>query len=326
MTDEISRRKVLIGSPLVVTAAALGANSASGETTKRIATAADLTPITYMPVALQQQFSKNQQLLSGTRYAEFFDGDLSVPASLARALRHGPLPSNLTLTPSVEDINRLFDPGRFPDAGYALLDGPTAYAQSRIEMPGVTSEMFKWWFLWHPLDKQRYMLWFPHAHVENSVEDPKRLADASLSYEKRLYNNPNHLTEFIGPSSLPIIIHFTDPVDLGFDPAVLKRAGITANASGTIRPAAAPDTTFILMVHLARDTNRGLELFSRYWIGAHPEFKRFAGGSNASGLLDKMGMGKEAIESMAYEMAMHDLTEFNVLKRILPRVHKAFAA
>ena len=62
MTDEISRRKVLIGSPLVVTAAVLGENSASGETTKRIATAADLTPITYMPVALQQQFSKNTLL------------------------------------------------------------------------------------------------------------------------------------------------------------------------------------------------------------------------------------------------------------------------
>jgi len=85
-----------------------------------------------------------------------------------------------------------------------------------------------------------------------------------------------------------------------------------------IRIADAPDTTFMFMLHLARDTDRGLELFSRYWIGAHPEFKRFPGGVDAPALMNKMGMNSETLERLAYEMSVHDMTEFNQLARMLP--------
>ena len=74
----------------------------------------------------------------------------------------------------------------------------------------------------------------------------------------------------------------------------MKRAGFKASASGTIRIVGAPDTMFKL--HLARDTDRGLELFSRYWIGAHREFKRFPGGADAPALMDEMSMNSETRE------------------------------
>lgn len=284
-----------------------------------------LTPVTYYPVAMQRQFFENKDAMVGKPYADIFKPDLSVPVAWAKLLQHGPMPLEQTLTPSVADINKLLDPTiRFPDAGYAMLDGPTAYAQSRIEMAGVTTDMLKWWFTWHPQEKQRYMLWFPQAHIDNYVADPQRLADMSLSYEQRLYDNPNFVDEFIGPNSLKIVIHFTDPAKLGLDTAALARAGFKASASGTIRIAEAPDTTFMLMLHLARDTEHGLELFSRYWIGAHPEFKRFQGGADAPALMSKMGMNHEAIERLAYEMSVHDMTEFNQLARILPHLHARF--
>ncbi len=168
------------------------------------------------------------------------------------------------------------------------------------------------------------MLWFPYAHVDNSVADPARLADTALSYEQRLYNNPNFVEGFIGPSSLKIVIHFTDPVELGFDKALLRRSRFTTGACGTIRLAEAPETTFMLMVHLARDTGRGLELLSRYWIGAHPEFKRFQGGSDAPALLGKTGMDRTAMEMLAYEMSVHDMTEFSTLAGLLPGLHHRF--
>ena len=284
-----------------------------------------LSPVTYYPVAMQKQFFKNRKALEGKPYAEFFTPDLTVPTDWAKLIQNGPMPLEQTLTPSVGDINKLLDPlMRFPDAGYALLDGPAAYAQSRIEMAGVTTDMFKWWFMWHPLERQRYMLWFPQAHIDNYVADPERLADTSLSYERRLYNNPNFVDEFIGPNSLKIVIHFTDPAELGLDKMAMVRAGFKASASGTIRIADAPDTTFMLMLHLARDTERGLELFSRYWIGAHPEFNRFQGGADAPALMTKMGMDREAIERLAYEMSVHDMTEFNQLARILPPLYAAY--
>ena len=121
--------------------------------------------------------------------SRFFLPEIEVPAAAAKALRAGPMPSEQTLTPSIADLARLIDRlSDFPDNGYALLDGPTAYAQSRVVMPGVTTAQFEWWFTWHPIEKERYMLWFPQAHVDNSVVDPARLADTSLCFAERLYD------------------------------------------------------------------------------------------------------------------------------------------
>ncbi len=152
----------------------------------------------------------------------------------------------------------------------------------------------------------------------------KRLADTTLTYEQRLYGNPNHVEEFIGPSSLKIIIHFTDPIELGFSPESLQCAGITASASGAVSIAGSPDTTFMFMLHLARDTEHGLELFSRHWMGAHPEFKRFQGGSQAPALLQRMGMDSRSLETLAYDMSVHDMTEFNQLAVMLPGLYRGF--
>ena len=107
------------------------------------------------------------------------------------------------------------------------------------------------------------------------LADPSRLADTSLSFAERLHDNPNAIDEYIGPTSLKIVIHFAPPASLGLDEGALKRSGFKTSASGTARVADAPDTTFMFMLHPARDTPAGMELLSRYWIGAHPEFIRF---------------------------------------------------
>lgn len=218
--------------------------------------------------------------MRGKPYAEFFTSDLLVPAERARMLQRGPLPKDKTLSPSSSDFNKLIGMvGHCPDAGCAVSKGSSAYVQSRVEMPGVTAAMFRWRFTWHPLEKQRYMLWFPHAHVENFVEDPGRLTDTSLTYERRLYGNPNHIEEYVGPSSLKIFIQFTNPVALGFDEALLKQSGFTS-ASGTLRISDAPDTTFMVMLHLARDTGR--EPVSRY-DRRPPRFRSVSGRGRRAG-------------------------------------------
>ena len=151
-------------------------------------------------------------------------------------LRPGSMPRGQTLTPSVRDRFRLVDcASEFPDSCYTLANGATAYAQSRVVMPSVTTAKFEWWFTGRPLEKERYTLWFPQAHISNLFVDPARLADTLLSYPEHLYNNPNAVDEYIGPTSLKIIIHSTPPASL------------------------------------ARDTPAGMELFSRYWIGTHRE-------------------------------------------------------
>lgn len=284
-----------------------------------------LTPVTYYPVSMQMRLQENTAAVAGKPYADVFTPDLTVPLDWAKSLQEGPMPIDRTITPSIADLATfLANPEQYPDSGYAVLDGPTVYVQSRIVMPGVTAEMFRWWFLWHPLERERYMLWFPHAHIGNRVEDPARLADASLSYEERLYGNLNYVDEFIGASALPIQIHFSHPRDLGLDEEALKRGEFTASASGYAAFGMAPDVTSSLMLHLARDTNAGLELFSRYWIGAHPELRRFPGAEKATELVARMGLDKDGALQMAYDMAVHDMTEFNQLARMLPGLFTAY--
>jgi hypothetical protein len=282
--------------------------------------------VTYMPVEYQLQHQLNIATIQDTRYAPFFDTNMSVPSDAARSLLTGQLDASQALTPSAENLNLLFDPSyKTPDNGYAVLDGQMAYAQSRTIMPGITTDMFKWWFAWHPLEKERYMLWFPQAHIDTSVEDPTRLRDTSLSYEKRLYNNPNRIQEWIGPNALDSIIHFSEPADLGFDPQLMRLAGFTASASAICYSTAEPDIPFTLMVHIARDTNAGLELISRYWIGAHRDMARFNNADKTAAMLQRMGFNEQLLESMAYELSVHDMTEFHHLARILPSLYQAFA-
>ena len=96
-----------------------------------------LTPITYYPVSLQKQFASNRDLVAGKPYASFFTPDLEVPISWAKELQQGPLLPGQALTPSISDLTRLFDAsGGSPKAGYAVLEGPTAYVQGHTLMPG----------------------------------------------------------------------------------------------------------------------------------------------------------------------------------------------
>lgn len=280
----------------------------------------------YFPPVAQRQAIINQQRVVPKPYAGFFSLDMEIPTAIARALQHGPMRPEDALTPSESDLNRLISPDyHAPDYGYAALDGLTTYAQSRVIMPGVTTEAFRWWFTWHPLEHERYTLWFPHAHIANSVADPARLADKSLSYEERLYGNPNRVRELVGPNELDITIRFMAPEDLGFDPKRLAAAGFTASASGLVGHGDHPDSVMSMMVHLARDTNVGLELISRYWIGGHPALRRFPGSEHTLDGLKAAGFNEAIVQGSAYELALHDALEFHHLAKILPLLHARFS-
>ncbi len=334
MTNSISRRTLLKSAPAAIVGTTSAALLSSPEMARAMATTepasrgdayGDWSTVTYLSLQSQKQRKANEQAVRVTPYADFLDMDLSVPSAAAQAIQFGPLDPGEVLSPSAQNLNRLIDPFyKTKDNGYAVLDGQMAYAQSRIVMPGVTTDMFKWWFTWHPVERERYMLWFPQAHIDTSVADPARLKDTSLSYEKRLFNNPNRIQEWIGPSRLDAIIHFAEPATLGFDAQALARAGFTASASAVCYATPAPDIPFTLMVHIARDTDDGMELLSRYWIGAHADMARFANAEKAPAMLNHIGFNEQVAEMTAYEMSVHDMTEFNHLARILPGIHRAF--
>ena len=293
-------------------------------------TPATKTLITYYQPALQKRLKVNQRLIKGKAWADYFDPELYAPVGMAQALADGPLASPHILAPDEAGLARLLETFAVsPVSGYGVIeDGPCSYTQSRHLLPGVTSQMMAWWFTWHPLESERYYLWFPHAHIHNSVQDPQRLADTKLSYGERLYHNPNHITEYIGDTYLDVLIHFNTPESFGLDPHLLQQKGFTFNASGISTSCEDPLTPMTLMLHLGRDTPAGFELVNRYWTGAHASWDRFIdfpdGGQRSVAAAHKAGMDTAMLEKLAFEMAIHDMTEFTALGQFLPPLYQAF--
>jgi len=161
--------------------------------------ARNMTPFTYFSLPMQKLFLRNQAAVRNKPYAKYFRSEMRVPLSAVRKIQQGPMALEDTLTPSIEDINRLLEPDFVSEeSGYALLPGPMAYVQSRKFFPGCTAQMFKWWFIWHPAESERYTLWFPYAHVSNPCVHHQRLCDESLSFEERLYGNTFCASEYVG--------------------------------------------------------------------------------------------------------------------------------
>ncbi|HKU41433.1 MAG TPA: hypothetical protein VJR89_24920 [Polyangiales bacterium] len=282
-------------------------------------------PVTYYPVATQRQFQLNRERIQGKPYAHYFDGDLWLHEDVLPALR-APMHVHDALSP--EQINSLLDPGYQPvENGYCELPDGTAYVASLVPMPGCTGEMYKWWFWWHSVESARYTLWYPHNHV--SVEPRSRavLTQPGLPHEQRYVGTTHHVSEYIGPHFLRVAIRFVDPSELGLDASRFERAGIVAHACARVG-VLGTGVEGVSMVHLARQTERGIEQRSRYWIGHNPRFRNL-------GLLDAIPLDafasrfglkrKQAGERVAYEQLLHDQIEFTHLSTFLPALYREFS-
>jgi hypothetical protein len=287
--------------------------------------ARNMTPFTYFSLPMQKLFLRNQAAVRNKPYAKYFRSEMRVPLSAVRKIQQGPMALEDSLTPSIEDINRLLEPDFVSEeSGYALLPGPMAYVQSRKFFPGCTAQMFKWWFIWHPAESERYTLWFPYAHVSNPCVHHQRLCDESLSFEERLYGNTFCASEYVGDRLMHLHIDFQQPASLGLNTDLYREAKIDGSVSALMSLADHPEVPVSLMVHLFKEVPDGMYLTSRYWVGAHPSMARFPGAEKAASLLKENGFGEAELETLAYEFAVHDMCEFNHLASFLPDLYREF--
>lgn len=274
---------------------------------------------------MQRQFEAARRAVAGSPYEKYISDVLMVPERMALTLQHGPIDPATATPPTPEGLSDLIS-GRVKaaDTGYCLIEGPTLYVQSRVDFPGSTPEMFEWWFWWHALDSRRYMIWFPYSHIDASVDDPVRLADVSLSYAARVYDNANHVVEYMGGDLFKSTIRFMDPTRLGIDSDAIRSGGFAASASGLLEVPGFPHITVGMMLHMVRPNETGMELLSRYYLGSHPALRRFPGSDQAHSLLQQGGMTPERMELVAFELSIHDMTEWNNLARLLPTLYAEF--
>lgn len=171
----------------------------------------------------------------------------------------------------IQDRNLLFNPGHLPgEFGWWQMEDGTGLIRNQTFMPGVSGEMFDWWFAWHPLDRLRYGIWDPEDHFDVYLEDKSKARDMTLSMRERHWGSIHYIWEDIGMGSVDLLrINFKRPGELGYDESKIDtdacNALICANCA-TYGSADIPDTP-VVMTHFLRPVEGGSELRSCFWFG-----------------------------------------------------------
>lgn len=208
----------------------------------------------------------------------------------------------------INDMNKLFEDGYLDGefGMYQLSDGGMVVA-NLTDMPGVTPEMFDWWFAWHGLDSLRYTIWDKDDHFYCQTQNVEQALDESLSLRERFWNTTHEIKEtFMGGDEEPksAFLHFVKPTDIGFDEKLYNEF------KGTIICTPGP----AVMSHFLRPTENGSELRTRFWFG----YKR-----NEDGKYEHIE-GFPTFEMMGRALLYHNVKEFTHLAKILPLVYAEF--
>ncbi len=247
-------------------------------------------------------------------YYHFFEREMTPPdpALMEKALK-GPIDPKDALP--LEDMNRLFEPGYMKEeVGYCILEDGTGYMASKVAMPGVTAEMFDWWFAWHGLDNLRYKIWDNEDHYKAECQQPEIASNRALSFKERYVNTVHYIEEDLGAGVDTAYLHFMDPKEFGFDASKIGTdacATIACTRSfmggkpGEVDPAHS-------MVHFLREVDGVMELRSRSWLGRTIKdgkpFRSIPEGVRLPEIAPKM-------------LLLHCIKEFSNLAAILPQVY-----
>ena len=238
---------------------------------------------------------------------KYFTLDMTQADPRRYAAAAKPADGSLGLMP--QDLNRLFEPGYLPlEAGFCNLPDGGGMLANLTDMPGVTVEMFDWWFAWHGLEPMRYKIWNHEDHYYCLTRNPEISSDSSLPMKQRYWNTIHDVKEDVGLGLEHIAINFRDPADIGFDPALLK------DFKGTI-VCAGNEHNPVIMCHFVRPTDRGIELRTRFWMGYS-----VIGGRPVKVIPDGMQFPLIPVQALL----AHNIKEFTHLASVLPKLYEEF--
>jgi hypothetical protein len=209
------------------------------------------------------------------------------------------------------EVDRLLDPAPLPlEMGVKRLDSGVLHIATRTDMYGCKGRMFEWWFRFAP-DTRQYFWWHPIDHVSSEwVEtSPTTHVGSSHIVKERLSGSEIH----------DLTINFRDPTET-FSADALAAARESGWVSGLVcahtgfghEPPRDDQRRPIggRMVHMARDTDWGMVLRTRFWLGAGVDAPPEA--------------LKEMIpDELGLQLMQHAYTEFRYLGEIVPPLYRA---
>lgn len=210
--------------------------------------------------------------------------------------------NNITLT-SFENKNDILQNEKLQtEVGYRKTPDGSYLVSMVCPMPGLTSEMIEWWFWWHAQESLRYQVWFPGAHYGISYR--KKDTDYFKQPTLPLFQpNTHYPVEKIGGMKMPLRIDFVTPESFGFSRQIMEQNNIPLIICGHVG-ALKGLVRHTEMAHIFKQTENGLFLISRFWLGK----------TMKSPLLKKLII----TDKMAKGMAEHCCIEYRNLAKILP--------
>jgi hypothetical protein len=240
-----------------------------------------------------------------TGFGDFYRPEMApLPRHVIEALEHGPQAE--PVLPGFDDAAALLDDGhQQTENGYGVLRGGGIQVSVRTDMPGITPEMWSWWFGWHGCDDRRYKLWHPRAHVSAGWADRRD--------ELGHIGRTSLVEEYLGSEFTRAAIQFVPPARVGLDEDRLSGAvAICARLGSCDVPV---DGGWL--IHHVRPCVGGSEMRSRFWMGGrHVALRR--GPSQAARALRPIAT---RMLPDPRDLMVHCAQEMNHLAGFLPELY-----
>jgi len=245
-------------------------------------------------------------------YAKYYDLEMTpIPKEKLEILERGPIDPSKAL--KIQDRNDIFKPGYLDcEIGYCVMEDGTGFLANLTRMPGVTVDMFEWWFAWHALEDLRYRIWDPEDHFYARNQNREKALDSSLPMRERTWGCTHEVLEDVGGGPGVILIDFKYPREMGFDESKIGTEYCGTMMCGNGRGKNPGEGPAAVMMHMVREVEDGIELRSRFWIGYH-----IVDGKEVKLVPDGVSVPLEVVKGLF----AHNLKEFTHLAAILPKVY-----
>lgn len=227
-----------------------------------------------------------------------------IPPEIKAALEDG----KITKTPLQDKNEVLVNAELQSEVGFAKMEDGTYLVSMTCPMPHVTVEMIEWWFWWHPQDNLRYQVWYPGAHISIRYHKKDR-AFFEQAHVPEFRPNTQCPVERIGGMKMPLRIDFVTPEEFGFSREIMRENHIPKIVCGHVG-AFNNLVKHTEMAHIFKQTEDGLLLISRFWLGE----------TIKNPLLRSLII----TENMARGMAEHCCVEYRNLHEILPALYAEY--
>lgn len=262
-------------------------------------------------------------------YLGYHEGDEATPFGRFYRSEMAPLPPQVVealalgaqapaLLGDLDSASDLCAGGYLPvENGYTIAPDGSSRVAVLTKMPGVSAEMWDWWFGWHGCDARRYKLWHPRAHLYAEWNDGP---DLGRRGRERYVGRTSFVDEYIGATLAKAAIRFVPPPVLGIDEDELAPAKSRTMICARIGSSQFPvDAGWLL--HDVRATEDGSEMRSRFWLGGRHIALR-AGAPGLGAVTTRLGgrvfrQGPTAAEALL----VHCSQEMSHLASFLAELH-----